>query len=138
MHILNVHSEKKAEPKESTKAICETCGKGFRSNAALIRHNYTHTKTSSYRCQVPECGKFFPTKFKLKEHSLRHEQIKKFSCSICGLRKTTNHELNVHMRNQNKDVAYPCPVVQCSAVFTQSTNMKRHIKVVHEGEKKFN
>lgn len=135
MHILKVHSEMKTEPMETKKVICETCGKGFQSNCALIRHNYSHTKTSLHKCKFFNCGKMFPTSFKLKEHTMRHEGIKNFSCFICGLRKTTNHELRVHMKNHNKEVTYPCPM--CSVVFTQSMNMKRHMKVVHCGIKNF-
>lgn len=67
---------------------------------------------------------------------MRHNGIKNFVCPTCGIRKTTGHELRVHMKYHTSDLTFPCEL--CSQVFTRDANKKRHMKVVHCGVKAYN
>lgn len=44
------------------------------------------------------------------------------------------HELRQHMQ-YHKDIKYTCKV--CQVEFTQQANLKRHMKVVHQGIRKY-
>lgn len=47
---------------------------------------------------------------------MRHEGIKNHICSMCGIRKTTPHELKVHMNYHTREKLWPCD--QCQMVLT--------------------
>lgn len=86
---------------------------------------------------------------------MRHEGIKNHVCPVCGLRKTTPHELKVHLNYHTREKLYPCD--QCELVFTSigecsflspfwkshlhsidhQGNLSRHIKIVHSRIKDF-
>lgn len=123
-HISVVHEGNKVA--EITPKMCEQCGKWYKSNEALQKHIYTHTKISPFKCDI--CWKMFPTKYKLKEHKMRHEGTKNFVCLTCGVRKTTGQDLRNHMV-YHKDTKIPCKL--CPLEFFTTTKMKRHMRVVH-------
>lgn len=66
---------------------------------------------------------------------MRHKGIKNHVCPTCGMRKTTGHELRVHMKYHSSDLKFPCEL--CSQVFTREANLKRHVRVVHCGVKAY-
>lgn len=131
IHMLKIHLGRK--PKIWSK-ICEECGKVCRSNHALRIHAYTHTRVSDFKCPRENCGKMFSTKDKLKDHLNRHDGVKRFVCPQCGLRKVTMHELRTHIKH-HEDIKYTCEL--CGVEFTRQPNLKRHMKVVHQGIRKY-
>ncbi|XP_055710234.1 gastrula zinc finger protein XlCGF57.1-like [Phlebotomus papatasi] len=113
--------------------VCEVCGKEFKIPGALREHSYTHGVTKPFACE--QCHKRFPTRAMLRIHIKRHKGIKNYECTICGLKKVTARELKTHMNTHTKERTWPCKF--CPSTFTQQENMKRHVKVVHQGVKDF-
>ena len=56
---------------------CETCGKGFRTEAYLKQHMLIHA-TKMHKCNV--CSAAFPRRDHLTRHKLSHDPVKKFKC----------------------------------------------------------
>lgn len=72
----------------------------------------------------------------LEEHVMRHKGIKNFTCTICDARKTTARELRDHLKRHVETIEKAsCEL--CGMIFSQANNMRRHMKVVHQGVKTF-
>jgi hypothetical protein len=97
----------------------------------------SHLGIREFQCSVPECNKSFITKWKLQEHENRHKGIKNYECQHCGLRKTTSHELKVHLNYHTREKLYKCEYENCDLKFASLGNRLRHTKVVHLGIKAF-
>jgi len=110
-HQENIHPDhvNKTLVENDVKSLlaCDKCQKGFRSNSGLAKHMLTCEKSESFdkgfKCDV--CSKSFQTKYDLKIHSERHSSVPN----------------------------YPCSFQDCIKKFYTKTDMKRHIKVSHEG-----
>ncbi|XP_055711530.1 gastrula zinc finger protein xFG20-1-like [Phlebotomus papatasi] len=113
--------------------ICETCGKQFKTPAALKIHSYTHGITKPFTCT--QCPRRFSTKEQLKAHTMRHKGIKNFECKICGLKKVTASELKIHVNTHTKEKILSCEF--CPYQNVNLGNMKKHVKVVHQGVKDY-
>lgn len=57
--MLRVHVAEK-------KFKCATCGKGFKDNGSLIRHQLVHSEERPFKCQ--QCDKSFKMKQELDGH----------------------------------------------------------------------
>ncbi|XP_055591942.1 oocyte zinc finger protein XlCOF6.1-like [Uranotaenia lowii] len=123
------------KPPEPTPFVCDICGKTFSSNGTLKKHKYIHTPNEMpFMCG--QCDKKFTTKYKLKEHTMRHQGVKNHTCPFCGARKTTGHELKMHINQVHaKQRNYSCD--HCSTSFGQLSNLNRHVKIVHLGLKPY-
>lgn len=56
---------------------------------------------------------------------MRHLNIKPFVCGQCGLRKTTNKELQSHLNFHSKEITYPCK--ECSRVFASYSELNKNV-----------
>ncbi|XP_059621079.1 zinc finger protein 878-like [Phlebotomus argentipes] len=133
-HMSRHHNPKKPKPPPK-KHICEVCGKFFPSSAGLKKHSYSHSGPESRPFGCSMCSKRFVTDHKMKVHMMRHEGIKNHECTICGMRKVTARELKIHMNYHTRETVWPCKL--CPLISSSRENMKRHVKVVHQGIKSF-
>lgn len=83
---------------------CRKCGKGFKSQSCLKRHESTHVKEKNYFC--PQCGKGFARRDVLARHIRMHNGIKPYECELCGKRFTDSgnlacHQQNIHFKMRN-------------------------------------
>ncbi|XP_055340016.1 zinc finger protein with KRAB and SCAN domains 3-like [Paramacrobiotus metropolitanus] len=113
---------------EGKSFICthKGCGKTFRDNASMRKHQHTHGP----RIHVcAECGKAFVESSKLKRHQLVHTGEKPFQCTFegCGKRFSLDFNLRTHVRIHTGDRPFACPFEGCTKKFAQSTNLKSHI-----------
>ncbi len=104
------------------------CSYACAQASALESHKRTHTGAKPYLCDIPGCGKAYAQSSSLAAHKKRHQNIKPFKCSYPGCTKafTLKGHLNQHMRLHTGEQPFKCP--DCGKTFTQSSNLKTHLK----------
>ena len=149
--------------KPKAQAICEECGKVYKSTYSLKLHidivhlpsrnlhcdkcdkvcsseeqlrghvNSTHNKTA---CTI--CGKLF-INYRMKHHmnSVHTEDhLKPFSCQICHKGFAQQESLDRHMIIHSGKKPFACKY--CGRAFADRGNMRMHQKTTHEGYKRPN
>eukprot|EP00457_Paulinella_chromatophora_P010041 gb/GEZN01010128.1/.p1 GENE.gb/GEZN01010128.1/~~gb/GEZN01010128.1/.p1 ORF type:complete len:395 (-),score=30.10 gb/GEZN01010128.1/:60-1244(-) len=115
---------------------CPECGKIFPQTGQLVEHRRRwHTGEKPYVCEVDGCDKACTSKKELLDHARRaHTGDKPYKCTEpgCGKAFVAKTCLNVHVRSHTGERPYPC--LLCSAAFTVSGNLRRHIRRVHPDE----
>nr|GMC84232.1 transcription factor IIIA-like isoform X1 [Ipomoea batatas] len=110
-HVLTHHQDEvkaKGESDESKEEgpkmhTCEECGASFRKPAHLKQHMQSHSLERPFTCPVDDCKSSFRRKDHLTRHLLQH-QGKLFECTV------------------------EC----CNRKFSFQSNMKRHVKEMHD------
>ncbi|KAK7243342.1 hypothetical protein RIF29_38135 [Crotalaria pallida] len=82
---------------------CEECGASFKKHAYLLQHMQSHLLERPYVCTVDNCQASYRRKDHLTRHLLQHEG------------KT-----------------FKCPIENCNRVFCLQSNVKRHVKEIHD------
>ena len=80
-------------------------------------------------CEI--CNKDFKEKHKLKRHMMIHTGEKPHTCSICGKSFSLEYNLNPHVRVHTGEKPFICQIPGCEKSFTQSGNLKTHMKTNH-------
>ncbi|KAJ6632940.1 Zinc finger protein, partial [Pseudolycoriella hygida] len=132
-HINRIHLG--IFPKKLTQNyVCDQCGLVFKNGSKLKDHKYKHSGILPYACKT--CPKSFATKKTLNNHTIRvHLKLKPFVCPTCGLRKTTNRELQAHLNFHSKEITYPCK--ECPRVFASYGAINRHVRIHHRNHKPY-
>ncbi|VVC37100.1 Zinc finger C2H2-type,Zinc finger, RING/FYVE/PHD-type [Cinara cedri] len=78
------------------KAVCETCGRTFKSSMGLNIHRRYHIGSRNFTCK--SCNKSFLNKSTLREHEISHMDVKPFQCNICGQYLSRASRLRSHVK----------------------------------------
>ncbi|XP_063152620.1 zinc finger protein 420-like [Candoia aspera] len=104
---------------------CPSCEKSFRLSKDLEKHQVTHSDLRPHQCV--ECGKYFKRKSSLDKHKKIHKGEKPYCCSYCGRRVTTNTILRYHQRIHTGERPYKCTV--CDKSYVTSWSLKKHLEL---------
>ena len=71
------HVKEHEGKRRKSRAVCDSCGKVFCDQKALISHKAAqHGHEKGFRCK--DCGKRFAVESRLKRHMLKHTDLKPF------------------------------------------------------------
>lgn len=119
---------------------CEICGKGFTGRSQKEEHVARHAGGKLYTCDL--CGISVSQKPHLKRHIEGVHEGKKqakmkrqdLMCGKCGKLLFSRQSLRQHEETHSLNrILHTCEL--CCKTFTNVQNLKKHVKVVHEGVK---
>ena len=77
------------------------------------------------------CSKMFKERHKLKRHMMIHTGEKPYPCHFCGKAFSLEYNLNTQIRVHTGEKPFECEISGCGKKFTQSGNLKTHMKTNH-------
>ncbi|XP_043981435.1 histone-lysine N-methyltransferase PRDM16 isoform X6 [Gambusia affinis] len=131
----------KQEREDSDEPIheCKDCEKIFPNEYSLGQHMIVHTEEREYKCD--QCPKAFNWKSNLIRHQMSHDSGKRFECENCDKVQHTRHvftdpsNLQRHIRSQHVG-ARAHTCPECGKTFATSSGLKQH-KHIHSSVKPF-
>ncbi|GMI91883.1 transcription factor IIIA [Hibiscus trionum] len=142
-HVKEFHAEDSPSPDAGSQKqyICQEvgCGKVFKFASKLRKHEDSHVKVDSVEafCSEPSCMKYFTNEQCLKAHVQSCHQY--VNCQICGA-KQLKKNIKRHLQSHESGVAserIKCDFEGCLHTFSTKSNMRQHVKAVHEELKPF-
>jgi len=109
------------------------CDVAFARKDALERHMRTHTGEKRHQCKHPGCDEVFARKDYLEHHMRTHSDEKPYSCMYPECGKTFSKKNNRDRHAWTHRAPGSCPVEGCSAMYSDPSVMKYHIKKKHPG-----
>ncbi|XP_072281465.1 histone-lysine N-methyltransferase PRDM16 isoform X2 [Pyxicephalus adspersus] len=113
---------------------CKDCERLFPNKYSLEQHMIIHTEEREYKCD--QCPKAFNWKSNLIRHQMSHDSGKRFECENCVKNDSwfpsdLPSRLPIYLNCNNNTEAEPhTPKVD---VFTDPSNLQRHIRSQHVG-----
>lgn len=95
------------------KAVCEVCGRTFKSSMGLNIHRRYHNGSRNFACK--SCDKSFLNKSTLKEHEISHMDVKPFQCHICGQYLSRASRLRSHVKTHKAAESTEQKCYRCDA-----------------------
>lgn len=95
------------------KAVCEVCGRTFKSSMGLNIHRRYHNGSRNFTCK--SCDKSFLNKSTLKEHEISHMDVKPFQCHICGQYLSRASRLRSHVKTHRAAESTEQKCYRCGA-----------------------
>lgn len=129
---LTVHLRQPQTEKKRFK--CDQCSKSFIHLDKLNSHLRSHTEVRPFSCSY--CHKSFAHSSGLKTHTRIHTGERPHHCPVldCGMRFSDISTLVKHARVHSGERPYSCDV--CGRRFSQSGNVHKHRRAVHEKNSK--
>ena len=90
-----------------------------------------HTREKAYKCKI--CEKFFGFKHSLEQHLTTHSIERPFKCD----HGEQTHKTKANLLRQKHRLHSSKQEQKIYETFKNVTDFKRHIKVLHKGEKDF-
>lgn len=117
------------------KAVCEICGRTFKSSMGLNIHRRYHNGLRNFTCK--SCNKSFLNKSTLREHEISHMDVKPFQCHICGQYLSRASRLRSHVKTHKaaestEQKCYSC--VSCGFVAPGPRSLTEHANKEHGGD----
>ena len=108
---------------------CDKCEMCFKTDKQLRSHQHKeHDKPYKYYCS--QCPAKYNVLSQFKTHQYGHTGEMPFECAVCGKRFRAQKNLYRHSLIHGEDkYRYPCK--HCNSKFTQSGNLKTHMKSHH-------
>ena len=120
---------KPQSPREERQYACDKCGKKFRRQAYLRKHQLCHVSDSIFVCQY--CSKIFPNDTACARHEMTHIGGKELTCTLCNTSFQNKIVLEKHVRQHGNDT-FDCKY--CESSFCSSPGLTRHINKCHPSE----
>ncbi|XP_063814202.1 oocyte zinc finger protein XlCOF22-like [Pseudophryne corroboree] len=111
---------------------CPSCGKRFLYNAQLVTHQLRHTEERPYACS--KCGKCFKHTKNLIKHQMIHVEEKPYKCSVCEKRFARVQARVLHQKIHTAETSYSCS--ECGKCFSNNAHLIRHQRT-HTGERPY-
>ncbi|CAH1722643.1 unnamed protein product [Aphis gossypii] len=114
------------------KAVCEVCGRTFKSSMGLNIHRRYHNGSRDFACK--SCDKSFLNKSTLREHEISHMEVKPFQCHICGQYLSRASRLRSHVKTHRaaestEQTCYGC--ARCGYVAPNPATVADHTSKEH-------
>jgi len=109
------------------KVNCPKCDLIFDTQYLMSDH---YDIDHCYSCQLCNNGKLYDEEIGLIDHQdFHHRRIFKYVCSICSQVKTTQGNLDAHMKIVHLSPGFFCD--KCQKDYYSKYNLKRHLKTKH-------
>ncbi|XP_069482748.1 zinc finger protein 585A-like [Ambystoma mexicanum] len=114
-------------PKELKLYNCEECGRDFRSQTQLKKHQQSliHVKEKLFTCM--ECGQGFSRPSHLTAHQLTHAGDSPYLCSECGQTFKDTSSFIAHQKSHTAQDLYICDA--CGKCFTDLLTLNLHQQI---------
>lgn len=114
---------------EALKFSCDICKHKSITKQVLEKHILTLHLRPEPRTECKQCGKMIAIRSLQRHINQVHQNQRDFKCAVCkkGFYTRTylrQHLAEVHLERKN----YVCPIEKCQRTFTQSGNLKLHLK----------
>lgn len=129
-HLLTMHQSNRQKNHK-----CPHCKKSFYNASQLNIHiRSVHENIRDYLCQ--HCGKGFFRVKDLNIHTARHKE-KTIKCSECSMLFFCKNDLTRHIKQKHAPASIICTVSGCERKFHTNSQLKLHIKTIHEHLKEY-
>ncbi|XP_063048054.1 zinc finger protein 808-like [Engraulis encrasicolus] len=113
---------------------CPTCGKSFKFQTSLYKHEIRHGRDKSGRASCDVCRKSFVNVLALRHHQKRHTEDRPFKCHQCSKEFKVRQDFTSHMKTHTGLKPYVCK--ECGQGFTRAHSLQKHLRA-HTGEMPF-
>ena len=113
--------------------VCALCTKSFPTNLGLTNHQRrSHENNVKEETECSTCGKVFSRPSRLREHQRAHLVVKEkpFACDICTHKFVDIKQLNRHVKVVHDKERKMC--MECGMNLSPAS-LRTHMKFVHEG-----
>jgi len=99
---------------------------------------YVGNETIGFRCTYPGCSSVMKYRKHVRDHFRSHTVGRPYKCDVCHKCFVRPYHLKRHHAvHSTNDSGVMCPYENCSYRCKFNSNLKRHIKRIHESEKPF-